>query len=485
MIVDDKTYFLKSNIALYIETLREFSAKPFEVASLNNIIKNSEFNKGSFYYRFNDKFDLYCALLSDVLLKQSDYYDLVLKTSSDNHYLKNILVILFNSNYSLMQENKMFIDFLKFFYEEDDDFKNKVYINTGKPIFESIKDLIVESLKTQDHFELSNSIIFMNCLSYMYFGLNNYFSNLSTNDNNIIINMVNFLLSGLSPESNYPVAISADNISFTYKDKPDFKINLDFNLKNKEILVFVGPSNAGKTTIYNLIVGKTTSDTGNISYLNNALKQDLLKKENKMSFISSPKLNRRKNGRQNLAFYAKLYHSMIDINVLIESLNLSDLCSIPIRKLSDSSIFLLEILCSYIAFPKLLLLDDLHSKLIDKDLKILNKFLEMIRANGTSIVIFSSHLKNVYEISDRLFFLVNGKIEKSYTKEELKAKYDSLHFIVKYKEFGIERNIIVSEEDLKQKKLQMIIDQYDIISIETQKSITDEVFKYETGVCLN
>ena len=108
----DKTYFLKSNPSLYTATLYEFSSKPFQFASLNEIIKSSNFNKGSFYYRFEDKFDLYQALLSDVIIKQFDYIDRLNSISIDQGSLKSYISILFQSQYDLYQENMLFISLI-------------------------------------------------------------------------------------------------------------------------------------------------------------------------------------------------------------------------------------------------------------------------------------------------------------------------------------------------------------------------------------
>ena len=63
MLTADRTYLLKQNQALFEATLDEFSSKPYDLASTNIIIKNSDYNKGSFYYRFKTKYDIYFALI--------------------------------------------------------------------------------------------------------------------------------------------------------------------------------------------------------------------------------------------------------------------------------------------------------------------------------------------------------------------------------------------------------------------------------------
>ena len=53
----------KSRKALMKESLNEFCENNYENASLNRIIKNAKVSKGSFYYHFKNKEDLYQHLL--------------------------------------------------------------------------------------------------------------------------------------------------------------------------------------------------------------------------------------------------------------------------------------------------------------------------------------------------------------------------------------------------------------------------------------
>lgn len=55
---------LYANAELWDAALGEFSGRSFGEASLNEILKTAGINKGSFYYRFNDKKDLYLSVFS-------------------------------------------------------------------------------------------------------------------------------------------------------------------------------------------------------------------------------------------------------------------------------------------------------------------------------------------------------------------------------------------------------------------------------------
>lgn len=60
--------------ALFDAALDAFSGKSFDEASLNDIIKASGISKGSFYYRFTDKQDLYLCLIDRIASDKLAYF---------------------------------------------------------------------------------------------------------------------------------------------------------------------------------------------------------------------------------------------------------------------------------------------------------------------------------------------------------------------------------------------------------------------------
>lgn len=54
---------LDSNAMLFEAALCEFAEHSYKDASLNEILKSAGMNKGSFYYRFHDKLELYLSML--------------------------------------------------------------------------------------------------------------------------------------------------------------------------------------------------------------------------------------------------------------------------------------------------------------------------------------------------------------------------------------------------------------------------------------
>ena len=66
---------LDQSAALYEATLTEFAERSFREASLNEILKAAGMNKGSFYYRFSDKMELYLSLIYRVAMEKMRLFE--------------------------------------------------------------------------------------------------------------------------------------------------------------------------------------------------------------------------------------------------------------------------------------------------------------------------------------------------------------------------------------------------------------------------
>lgn len=63
--------------------LDEFSSKSYDIASLNMIIKNAKISKGTFYYHFADKEELYLYLVKSAFYEKWDFINKKSQTEQD------------------------------------------------------------------------------------------------------------------------------------------------------------------------------------------------------------------------------------------------------------------------------------------------------------------------------------------------------------------------------------------------------------------
>ena len=107
----DKTAILLENSDLFNATLAEFSEKPYNLASTNEIILKSGINKGSFYYRFSNKEELFVAIMDYVIVTQIDLFN-QRKDYSSMESLNSVFFELFYNLYLLHCENEKFLTLL-------------------------------------------------------------------------------------------------------------------------------------------------------------------------------------------------------------------------------------------------------------------------------------------------------------------------------------------------------------------------------------
>lgn len=94
----------KNKQELIDAAIKEFSAKGYEKASLNNILKAAGISKGTFYYHFEHKEDLYFYLV-DILIAEKKKF--------------------FTENINPTKNQKNIFDFLKFLAHEGVEFAQK------------------------------------------------------------------------------------------------------------------------------------------------------------------------------------------------------------------------------------------------------------------------------------------------------------------------------------------------------------------------
>lgn len=204
--------------------------------------------------------------------------------------------------------------------------------------------------------------------------------------------------------------------------------NVDFSVKEKEIMGLIGPNGAGKTTLFNVISGFYKADEGSILFLGKnivGLKPhqicklgigrtfQLTKPFLKMTVFDNTMIgllvrgidaNDAREEAKNILEFTGLVKEK---EKLASSLPLFD------RKRLDLSRALAT-------NPKLLLLDEYAAGLNPSEVLIANKLVETIRDEMGVTIIWVEHImKCIMEVSDRIFVLHHGEKISEGTPEEV------------------------------------------------------------------
>ncbi|MHC4619881.1 MAG: sugar ABC transporter ATP-binding protein [Planctomycetota bacterium] len=196
---------------------------------------------------------------------------------------------------------------------------------------------------------------------------------------------------------------------------------VDFELKKGEIHALVGENGAGKTTLIHILAGVLQPDSGRIfldgrpvSFANphRAAAAAIGVVFQELSLVASLSVaenifaHRQPVGRLNLVDRRTLYENTAQILKMFE-------LEIDPRRLvgglSPDHQQVVEILKALSQSPSVLILDEPTSSLAAAHVKRLFGILKDLKARGLSVIYISHHLREVFEVADRVTVLRDGK----------------------------------------------------------------------------
>lgn len=209
--------------------------------------------------------------------------------------------------------------------------------------------------------------------------------------------------------------ISTDKLSITFGEKKILE-DITFQVKNKEIFGFLGPSGAGKTTTIKILTGQLNPSSGSSEV--NALKEEIgILSDNSGAY-------ERLTVYRNLCFFSEL--SKTDKKRVEEILKKVKLWEDKDKKVKDLSKGMkqrLLLACAVIHSPKLLFLDEPTAALDPATTEEIHKLLLDLRENGTTIFLTTHNMEEADELCDRVAFLNKGEIVELGCPSDLKLKY--------------------------------------------------------------
>ena len=209
-------------------------------------------------------------------------------------------------------------------------------------------------------------------------------------------------------------SIKVINLKKSYGSKEAVK-NINFEIKENEIVGLLGPNGSGKTTTIGMILGLLKPSSGEI--LVNGLKiekyrNDILQKINFISpYIELPK---KLTVKQNLIVYGKLYsvkNLKEKIDYLVNKLRLENLLNRITGELSSGQKNRISLAKAIINDPSVLLLDEPTASLDPEIGDFVRTFLENYKKeNKVSILLASHNMDEVTRLCSSIMMMKNGSI---------------------------------------------------------------------------
>jgi len=239
------------------------------------------------------------------------------------------------------------------------------------------------------------------------------------------VDVLNFEHIGFSGE------ISIDNVSLTYPTKNSPALNqISLEIRTGQVISFVGPSGAGKTTVVDVILGVLQPDSGNV-LMQGLVPLDAIKKwPGAIGYVPQDVMISNGSIRENvcLGYESKLIDDALIWDAL-ETAQLSEFIrSLPMgldtqvgdrgTNLSGGQRQRLGIARAMFTKPKLLVLDEATSALDGTTEASISDAIHNLKG-GVTIVMIAHRLSTVIE-SDLIHYMNNGKIEKSGSFNDLR-----------------------------------------------------------------
>ncbi len=212
-----------------------------------------------------------------------------------------------------------------------------------------------------------------------------------------------------------------------YKSKTAVK-NINFQIKENEIIGLLGPNGCGKTTTIGMLLGLLKPTSGKILINGLDIEKDKISHLSKMNFISPYiELPKKLTVRQNLLVYGKLYNikNLKDrIDYLSNELRLKDLLDKITGELSSGQKNRVSLAKALINEPSILLLDEPTASLDPETGDFIRSFLENYKKEKKISILLASHNMNeVKRLCSSVFMMKDGEIIDNGTPDYLIEKH--------------------------------------------------------------
>ncbi len=241
--------------------------------------------------------------------------------------------------------------------------------------------------------------------------------------------------------------------------------DVNLTIEEGDIYGVIGQSGSGKTTLLNLIAGFIEPTDGEVVYYpegtNNEKNLHRYFSQIKRKIGYTPQhisLYPKLTVKENLWHFGRLYNIdeqtlQANIRNLLNFTHLTDFQDFLAEQLSGGMQKRLDLSCSLIHKPRLLILDEPTSDLDPILQKEIIHLLQEVNKQGVTIIIASHHLDSIETICNKVAIIHQGKVHSHGLLEDLKKPYFKDHFTIRVGSVGQKQMLITKLQALPVKKI--------------------------------
>ncbi len=277
--------------------------------------------------------------------------------------------------------------------------------------------------------------------------------------------------------------IEVRDLSFSYGDVVAVD-GVSFDVADGEILGLLGPNGAGKSTTIKMLTGQLRPDSGSISVLGMSMPEQTQDIQARIGVCFEEKnLYENMSARENLAFFARLFGiKKMDFDPFLRRVGLIDRADDRVSTYSKGMRQRLMITRALINSPDVLFLDEPTDGLDPVSSQAVRKVIEAEAARGASVILTTHDMHEADQLSDRVAFLNEGRIEALDTSENLKLEHGRRSVKIRSRS-GDHVDEIVIDLDGSQvgDEISRAVSVEGLMTIHTEEATLEDIFIKLTG----
>ena len=224
-----------------------------------------------------------------------------------------------------------------------------------------------------------------------------------------------------------------DLLPFRHREWVEAVKDVSLEIKEGEFFGMLGPNGAGKTTLIKMLCCLVLPNSGTAQVFGHDIAKDAQPVKETVGLISAEERSFfwRITGRENLRFYASLYHiprkqANARINELLELVGLADEGDTRFQNYSTGMRQKLAIARGLLSEPRILFVDEPTRSLDPVSAQAVRLFLkEKIAGEGKTVVLATHNLNEAEQLCDRLAIMDHGHLKALGTVSELRSIFQT------------------------------------------------------------
>ena len=224
-----------------------------------------------------------------------------------------------------------------------------------------------------------------------------------------------------------------DLLPFRHREWTEAVKDISLDIKEGEFFGMLGPNGAGKTTLIKMLCCLVLPDSGTAKVFGHDIVRNEQQVKESVGLVSAEERSFfwRITGRENLEFYASLYHipkreARTRINELLELVGLAEDGDKRFQIYSTGMRQKLAIARGLLSEPRLLFVDEPTRSLDPVSAQAVRRFLkEKIAAEGKTVILATHNLNEAEQLCDRLAIIDHGQLKALGSVSELRAVFQT------------------------------------------------------------